>query len=248
MDSWSSVMLGVLQGLTEFLPVSSSGHLVLVQKLFPGFTQPGVVFDVLLHLGTLVAVVVYFWQRIRKLTKGYLVLLAVGSVPSIVLGLVLRQVLENSFAVGGLLLSGQFCVTAFFCWATDRLKGRNQNMKVSDSFIVGVFQALSIVPAISRSGATIYSALKLGVSKKAATDFSFLLSVPAILGANFLEIVVYRDSVFPIPWHYFLGFVAAFLTGMLSIRITLAALVNKRFRVFAGYTLVLALISLLFTK
>lgn len=244
MDLLSSLILGIVQGLTEFIPVSSSGHLVIVQKLMPNFSQPGVVFDVFLHLGTLLAVFVYFRKKILSLIGDpqYLKVLFIGTIPAVVIGFLFKDYLEETYGFGGIFLGIQFLITSLICFMTDRKTGERENITNKDSLIIGLSQAFAILPAISRSGATIFTAVTRGIKNKEAAEYSFLLSIPAILGANVLEIMSHSDQVFPLSSSYGVGFLASFLTGMLSIYLTIRFLYKKMFKVFAFYTLILGVL------
>src|SRR3989344_8873318 len=146
------IILGIIQGLTEFLPVSSSGHLVLAQHFIPGFSQPGVLFDVVLHFGTLFSVLIFFRKKIFHIDFSYLTLLIIGSIPAALFGLLFRTTLENSFTQVGAILGIQFFITSVLCFWIDKLAGTKKTISAGDSFIIGIGQALAIVPAISRSG------------------------------------------------------------------------------------------------
>jgi undecaprenyl-diphosphatase len=244
MNIFWAVFLGIVQGLTEFLPVSSSGHLVLAQKLIPSFSQPGVLFDVILHFGTLFTVVYYFRKKIFSLSYTYLTLLIVGSIPAALFGFLFKDLLESTFSIGGIFLAFQFLITSLICYLSDRSEKGKKEIAIKDSFIIGSAQALSILPAISRSGLTIFAAIQRGIDRKEAAEFSFLLSIPAILGANLLEIASYRNEFSLQPFVFLLGFLTAFFTGILSIKLTISFLTQKKFKIFAYYTAFLALISL----
>lgn len=204
-----AVILGVVQGLTEFLPVSSSGHLVLFQHLF-GLVEPELLFDICVHVGTLVAVLAVFRRDILELLKTLvrvpgliragggirtlfnsnpdfrlMVMIVLGCIPTAILGALFAKMAEQLF--GTVWLVGvALLITGTFLWFTRRYKGVGRNvteMRLKDAFIIGLVQGLAIVPGISRSGATISAALYLGVDRELAGKFSFLLAVPAILGA-----------------------------------------------------------------
>lgn len=193
------VLLGIVQGLTEFLPVSSSGHLVLLEKVL-GFDPPGVLLELLLHLGTLVAVLVLFrrdiWRLARSLVRKdevrgrrELLLLALGTTPIVLLGLLLRRAVVAAFS--SLLLVGVcLLVTGGVLLLAGRAarRARRSAPRLGDSLLIGVAQGAALLPGISRSGATIASGILLGIEAQAAARFSFLLSVPAILGAGILEL------------------------------------------------------------
>ncbi len=239
-----AIFLGIVQGLTEFLPVSSSGHLVLVQKLIPSFSQPGVLFDVILHFGTLFAVFFYFRRKIITLKMHYISLLIVGSIPAALAGFLFKDFLQETFSIGGMFLAFQFLITSVLCYLSDKPSKDRKELNIKDSLIIGSAQAFSILPAISRSGSTIFAALQRGINRKEAAEFSFLLSIPAILGANLLEIISYRSAFSLQSGTYFVGFLSAFLTGILSIKLTISLLIQKKFKIFAFYTALLVLVSL----
>ncbi|GAB4263292.1 MAG: undecaprenyl-diphosphatase UppP [Deferrisomatales bacterium] len=248
MEQLHSVLLGLLQGLTEFLPVSSSGHLVLAQSLIPGFHQPGVVFDVLLHAGTLLAVLVYFREDVAALLaclgprgdtvhRRLLGLLVVATVPTGVIGVAFKDSLETLFhaprAAAGALL-----VTGALLWASEALARPRDPLErfgASRAVTVGVVQGLAIVPGISRSGSTIATAALLGVRGEDAARFSFLLSIPAILGAVVLESPHLRGLDGAQAASYLPGVAAAFVAGLWAIRFLMGAIRKRRFRWFALY-------------
>ncbi len=245
---FNALILGVVQGLTEFLPVSSSGHLVLAQIILPGFTQPGILFDVILHFGTTAAVLYYFKDKILSIQPRYLVLLIIGTIPAVLAGVLFRKQIEAMF-VGTRFLGIEFIITAMFCFFTDYPARIKRSLNVKNSFIIGIAQALAIVPAISRSGATIFTGVRLGIPKKEVAEYSFLMSVPAILGANVLEIVSHRDELdFSMLGTYGVGFVAALVTGFFSIGVLLKLLKDNKFKFFGYYTLLLGVLVLVFLR
>jgi undecaprenyl-diphosphatase len=247
MNILSSILLGIIQGLTEFLPVSSSGHLVIVQQILPNFDQPGILFDVVLHAGTLLAVVVYYWRRLLKIDTRYLSLLIIGTVPSFIAGTFFYGIFEEMFTsiklVGYMLI-----ITGTLNYLTDikisRKHGSGQGPSLS--IMVGLAQAFAIVPGISRSGSTIFAGIKLGLKKKEAAEFSFLLSIPAILGANILEMIKLGSIGDINITNYFIGFLSAFVVGYLSIKLVLKALVKSQFKYFAVYCLILGAAIIVF--
>ena len=188
MDISGAIMLGVVQGLTEFLPVSSSGHLVLLQKLF-GIQEPALLFDTMLHAGTLLAVFVVLrrdilaiLRRIIQPLTGFLIL---ATIPAVVAALVFEDAIEHAFQ-SGRFLGFSFLFTSALLIIAELLSRRTINSKkmtVIDALVIGVLQAVAIIPGVSRSGATISGALSRGLERNFAARFSFLLSIPAILGA-----------------------------------------------------------------
>jgi undecaprenyl-diphosphatase len=246
MNVFSSIVLGVLQGLTEFLPVSSSGHLVIAQTIVPGFSQPGVLFDVILHAGTLFAVIFYFRNDIFRLSKEYIVMLLIGTIPAVIVGFLFSFYIERLFTnirvVGVMLL-----ITAIMNLLTD-LKIRQKKIFLNGyarSLFVGIFQAFAIIPGISRSGSTIFAGSMAGFNKKDAAEFSFLLSIPAVFGANIYEIIKHSSKVSIDIFPYLLGFMASFVVGYLSIRLVLNTLSNSKFKYFALYCFILGIIVII---
>ncbi len=248
MGGVESVLLGLLQGLTEFLPVSSSGHLVLAQSLLPGFRQPGVLFDVLLHVGTLLAVLAYFRGEVGELLASLLpggdpshrrlaLLLVAATVPTGLIGVLFKDPLEALFhaprAAAAMLL-----VTGALLWVSEVLARPRfglEGLGYGRALAVGVVQGLAIVPGISRSGSTIAAGTLLGVRGEDAARFSFLLSVPAVLGAVVLQVPELGAVEPGAPAVYAAGVLAAFLSGLWAIRFLLAVIRRGRFRWFAVY-------------
>ncbi|MGC9529792.1 MAG: undecaprenyl-diphosphate phosphatase [Candidatus Bipolaricaulaceae bacterium] len=238
-------LLGLLQGLTEFLPVSSSGHLVLAQRLL-GLDPPGVALEGAVHLGTLLAVVVYFRKDLIWLLSGvgcrearrYLGLLMLGTLPVVAVGLGLRGAVEQAFSsvslVGALLL-----VTAAALAGADWAAGRARRDRVGPgaALAVGVAQAASLLPGVSRSAITISAGMFAGVRPEAAARFSFLLAVPAVLGAGMVSL--WDAGAAPLPagtWPGLaVGAAVAALSGLAAIHALLALLRRRRLRLFAAY-------------
>ena len=252
MEIWQAIILGLLQGLTEFLPVSSSGHLVIVQN-FLGVIRTGVTFDIAVHLGTALAVAYYFRDQLLAIARNFrlLALLIVASIPAAVFGLAFQDFLESLFsqvvAVGFALL-----VTGTILWLAETYSRQGKDAKkleqisYQDALIIGLGQAVAIVPGISRSGSTIATALLRNVNRESAAEFSFLMSLPVILGAAFLELIDLGSaasslSVVPI----FAGLVTAFFSGLAAIYFLLAIIRRHSLKIFAYYTWFLGAIVLL---
>ncbi len=246
------VVLGTLQGLTEFLPVSSSGHLVLLQSWLPGFDEPGVLFHATVHLATLGAVLAWFRRDVGPLVRAairprraepaalrLLWLVAAGTVPTALVGLLFRDALEALFS-SVTTAAGMLLVTGAVLCATDRARERPadlRHMRVRQALLIGLVQGLAIVPGISRSGATVAAGVFSGLGRAFALRYSFLLSVPAVLGAFALQWLAHgmdgaRDVNVP---GYVLAFAAAFATGYASIGALLKLLLARRLTWFAGY-------------
>lgn len=244
MNILSAALLGILQGLTEFLPVSSSGHLVIAQSLIPGFTQTGVLFDVFLHAGTVGAVLYYFRKTLFRLKMKYLLLLLTGTIPVGIIGVLFGSIIEgffqNIYLVGFALI-----FTGLLNYLTDTAKPKNKKVSIKNSLLVGMAQALAIVPGISRSGSTIFTGTSLGIKRQEAAQFSFLLSVPAIIGANVLQFLSHGlDRVGNFSF-YIIGFLTAFVSGVLAINLVLKFLLSQKFRIFSFYCLILGMLILI---
>ncbi len=253
MSWWHAVLLGLLQGVTEFLPVSSSGHLALAQMVVPGFDQPGVVFDAMLHLGTAMAVV---WSERAELVRwmttptGWRLggLLVAGTLATAAVALPLEDVAEAAFTrpvwVGvGLLLTAT--VVGATRWIGRPGRGES-GTRWGDAVVVGLVQGLTIFPGVSRSGSTIVAGLGRGLDRQWAARFSFLLSVPAILAATVLQVAGEREALLRLGAGFWaaclLGAVVAGVSGYLSLRVVLRTLGSEVFHRFAWYCLPLGLV------
>ncbi len=252
------IILGLLQGLTEFLPISSSGHLVVVPAVL-GWDEPSLTFDVLLHLGTLVAVVVYFRHDLLGLALGVLgrgidpdgarrmtLYLAVGTVPAVVAGLVLGDFFEGLFE-SPYTTCAELVATALILLAMERVgdRARRRPLDVRSATGIGVAQAVAILPGISRSGTTIGAGLVLGLSREEATRFSFLLSIPAIAGAGVLSLADVAGGGLDVTSGVVAGVIASGVSGYLSIGALLRFVRSHSLTVFAVYLLVMAPLSAL---
>jgi len=243
MDIVSAVILGVVQGLTEFLPVSSSGHLVLFQELL-GFEGPRALFSVIVHLATSAAVVVFFRERLVALDRNLIALLVIGSIPAGIVGLLLEPVVDVLFT-STRLVGGALLLTSAIVYFVDAPFARRSRLSRLDAVIMGIAQAIAIVPGISRSGITILAGTGSGVDRKTVAEFSFLLSLPAVVGANVLKVsnggLPDANALVPLAS----GFIAAFITGLLAIAIVMRILVERRFKVFSIYTLTMGIAALI---
>lgn len=266
MDIFSSVFLGVVQGATEFLPISSSGHLVLFQNLM-GFHEPQLLLDISLHIGTLVAVVIYFHSDLagmvgelgslasrpsgieplssfrERLESSLLTWVIVGNVPTALIGLIFKDPLESLFGsvpvVGCMLL-----VTGVLVAVTRFVPERAQRLGLVAALAVGAVQGLAIIPGISRSGATIACGLLLGLDRDLAARFSFLLSVPAIAGALLLQVVT-GNAGGPALAVLFAGGITAAVIGLLALKVLMGMVRKGRLSWFAPYCWALGLAVIL---
>ncbi|NLX10515.1 MAG: undecaprenyl-diphosphatase UppP [Chloroflexi bacterium] len=266
MDILEAVILGILQGATEFLPISSSGHLVLV-PWWLGWDDPPLLFDVVVHLGTLVAVLAYFWRdwltllragwtalRTRSMKEPdarLLALLVLGTIPAALVGMLLEDYFESSLSEPPL-VAGLLLVTAALLVLAERWHTGTKplsEMTVRDAMTVGLMQALAILPGISRSGSTIAAGIGRGLSRPSAARFSFLLATPIIVGAGLKQTldvligdeVVGSDMTLPLV----LGFAAALIVGYGCIWFLMRLLQRRRLYGFAVYCAVFGTLSLL---
>ncbi len=264
MNILQALLLGILQGVTEFAPVSSSGHLVLVPWLLR-WPQPDLVFDTTLHLGTLAAVLVFFardivallrawWESVRerRLTTPESRIawaLIIGTIPAGVLGFLLEGFFASLFEVP-FWVSIFLLITGVILAASERLSAQQRSLETvtrADALAIGLAQAAAIAPGISRSGATIGAGLALGLARRQAARFSFLLSLPIILAAGaFKLLALVQEGIgggtAPL---LLVGFVAAAVSGYLCIRFLLSFLQRGRLYVFALYCWTLGILSLL---
>lgn len=271
METFYAVVLGIIQGLTEFLPVSSSGHLVLLQNLF-GFEEPEILFDISLHVGTLAAICVVFFKEIQSILTTLarfpglmksaggmgalfaknedvklVVLIVMGSIPTGLLGILFHNIAGQIFGavwiVGGMLL-----VTGTFLWLTRRVGfgGRKlTRFTIKDALVIGLVQGMAILPGISRSGSTISVALFLGVDREVAGRYSFLLSIPAILGALImgLDSSVIQTSI---PFKtMLLGTAIAGVIGFIALKVLLIVVKQGRLYRFAPYCWIVGIAALI---
>src|SRR5271168_1280625 len=194
-----AIVLGIVQGLTEFLPVSSSAHLILVPWLLR-WQDPGLAFDVALHLGTLLALLAYYWREWldmgmsladgRPLPRRLLFLLIVASVPGAIIGVLLEKQAETIFRDHYAVIGATLAIMGLVLWAADRIGSKVrkiEDISLLDAVLIGLSQALAIIPGVSRSGATITTARLLGIDRADAANFSFLMATPIIAGAGLHE-------------------------------------------------------------
>jgi len=246
MSLWEAVFLGFLQGTTEFLPVSSSGHLVVGQALL-GLDIPGVHFEVAVHVATLVSVVLVYHARIRKLIRGafggdaqalrYIGFLVVATLPIVAVGAFFRQAVEALFE-SPFVPAVAFLVTGTMLWTTRRAFRRESwpGLGMGTAVAIGLAQAFAVVPGISRSGATVVMALWMGVEAEEAAAFSFLMAIPAIAGAAILQLWGTTESGVGLAGGaLILGSVVAAVTGVLAIRAFVAFLARQTFHRFGVY-------------
>ncbi len=265
MNGLETILLGIVQGLTEFLPVSSSGHLVIFEHLL-GLKEPEILLDASLHLGTLFAVCIYFRSDLQKMFEelwsfvkpgadgrpglgphgSMAVMVVVGSIPTAVIGLIFKDPLERLFGavtiVGVMLL-----VTGLITGITKFISEDHEKwdrIKVWMALVIGVAQGFAIIPGISRSGTTIVCALLLGLRREIAGRFSFLLSIPAIVGAVALHLK--SDAVARVGvWPLLLGFAFAAVVGFFALKLLMGMIKRGHFYYFAPYCVVVGVLTII---
>ena len=236
-----AITLGIIQGLTEFLPISSSGHLVLSQVIL-GIQIPGNDFEVLLHIGTLCSILVVFNNDIKNIlftlsskeTQKLILMIFFGTIPAVIIGLGFKDVIERLFddiiVVGfALVFTGITLIGSFYS------KSGNKKNTIIKAFLIGVAQAIAIIPGISRSGITISFALLLGLDTRQAAKFSFLLAIPVISGAGILMATDLRDGFSIDIYAAASGLITSFLVGMVALKWLLSWLEGGKFHYFGIY-------------
>lgn len=264
MNIIQSIILGIVQGLTEFLPVSSSGHLVYAERLL-NIHRGDLVFEVMVHLGTLVAVLIYFRKQLtwmltslpglftsnkteeQKSGLAMIWWLILGTIPATIFGLAMKDYIELAFS-SPRWTGGEFIVTGLVLIATIWAVERGRKLHTGNVLIIGVAQAISIMPAISRSGSTIAAGMFCGIDKEKAAEFSFLLSIPAIGGAAILEIPAMLKLLptASILWTYLIGTLISGIVGYFSIAFLLSIIKKGKFFYFGLYCILIGILGLLF--
>lgn len=266
MDIVSAIILGVVQGITEFLPVSSSGHLILTHSLLDVADGNALAFDSVLHFATALAVVVYFFDEIQILIQAVLrklgrmpvnekdlvivKALAIGTIPAIVLGLTLESLMASVFRSPLLVALVLVLGSILFMFAEYHYQNNfhNQEVDVKTGWKIGWFQTLALIPGMSRSGATIVGGMFLGLSRSDAARFAFLLSVPLLLGAGTKKIIELLSSSTVIEWtSVVVGAVSAFTVGLLAIHFMIGFVKKHTLWPFIWYRIILASFIVLVT-
>lgn len=285
MNLLEALFLAVVQGVAEFLPISSSGHLAIFKNVFGVNTDTGLLYDVMLHVGTLAAVFIVFWKDIWELIKEgfaiigaalsnmskfflnlfskdkkeykqvintpyrrFVMLVIVSTIPTGIMGILLSDVIENASAT--LLVPG-ICllVTSLLLYISEKVPEKDfneSNTSYGKGIIIGIVQGFATLPGISRSGSTITAGLFCGLERSFAVKYSFILSIPAILGAAVLELKDFGDvSVGSVEIiNYVVGMVVAAVVGYICIRWLLVLVKNKKFKYFSIYCFVVGIIAI----
>ena len=257
-----AIVLGIVQGLTEFLPVSSSGHLEIAKALLgdESVGSESLVMTVMLHAATALATVIIFWNDIKEillncfkpdgsLQRKYILKIVLSMIPAVGIGLFYEDLIERLFNRNLLLVGVMLAVTGVLLFIADKAKDQQKKVGTKDAFIVGIAQAIAILPGISRSGATISTSVLLGIDREAAARFSFLMVVPLIFGKMAKDVLDgsltdYTESIPALG----IGFIAALLTGMLACTLMIRLVKNSQLKYFAYYCFAIALILIAYTS
>ncbi len=233
----SNIVLGIIQGLTEFIPVSSSGHLILARE-FLSVHGNDLAFDAVLQLATVLAVLVYFWKDLRALLFDWkkLKIIIVATIPAVVVGLLLENYMETVFR-NVLLVAIMLVVGSFIMLLSEFFATKNKELNLKSGFTIGLFQCLALIPGMSRSGMTISGGLFTGLSREEATRFSFLLSFPIILGSGLKK----AFDIQSFDLSFGLAFLTAFIVGLAAIHFLIKFLRTHTLRTFAWYRIILAI-------
>lgn len=261
MDVLDSILLGIIQGLTEFLPVSSSGHLELGKAILGDNSVPeeSLLFTVVLHFATALSTIVVFRKDIWSLLKGILKFewnedlqfaskIVISMIPAVIVGLFFEEQLEQLFGGNILLVGFMLLITAILLFFADKAKNTNKNVSFSNAFIIGVSQAIAMLPGISRSGATISTSVLLGNDKTKAARFSFLMVVPLIFGKIAKDVLSGDLSLESQNFTALsIGFIAAFISGLFACTWMISLVKKSKLTYFAIYCAIVGLIAVIYS-
>ncbi len=240
------VLLGLLQGLCEFLPISSSGHLVLFSKIFK--QEDSLFVSIILHSATLLALIIVMrkeiWQLIRHPFSKEAMNIVIATICTCVVALILMPIISTSFE--GALLPFCFLLSAILLLVSEKFSKGNKNIDFKQAIIIGLAQGVAVLPGLSRSGTTLSTALLSGCKRDEAGKFSFLISLPIIVASLLMEIVkvvVYKESISVNPIGLGLGFLVAFIVGLVTIKFMLRLTAKLKFKVFAVELILMAILS-----
>lgn len=253
MDLLQSFLLGLLQGLTEFLPISSSGHLALARQFMESNLQTGILFEVVVHFGTLGSILVYYRREVTDIIKGafrlvthplspkdksewYVVFILISMIPAFLVGFTLKDQLESIFT-DPVLVSIMLLVTGTVLFCTKFMKHNEKEITKGKAFLVGIAQAFAMIPGISRSGSTISIGLFLGLKREEVANFSFLMVIPVIAGATLLQVIelIQVGAENELVINLVIAFLTAFVSGYYALKYLIIVLKKKGFHYFAYY-------------
>ena len=258
MDIFEALILGIIQGLTEFLPVSSSGHLEITKAIFGVDAESSFSFSVAVHGATVLSTIVVFWQEIVRLIRGtlefkyneetrYILKIGISLIPVMIVGLFFKDKVESYYNGNIVFVGFMLLITAGLLVLGSVIKGSKRSINYLDAFVIGIAQALAVLPGISRSGATISTGLLIGNNRNELARFSFLMVLIPVIGANLIEILGgdLRAENTVGPAILIAGFVSAFITGYMACRWMINIVKRGKLYWFGIYCLILGIVSIL---
>ena len=231
-----NILLGIIQGFTEALPISSSGHLYIISKLL-GKNISNFNIEIMANAGSLIAVIFYYRNKIKYIDKNYILKIVIGTIPAIIIGFIFKDILENIISTK--LIGIAFIITSLFLYLVKDKNGKRKEVSEKDSLIIGLYQAVALIPGISRSGSTIIGGLNQDLDRETAFDYSFMLYIPVSIGSLVLGL---KDVSSDINEYLVIIIVSAIFT-YISIILFSKAIKNGKLLIFSIYTLVLGLIT-----
>lgn len=257
MNIFEAIILGILQGITEFFPISSSGHLVLGKQFFGIHSEGFFYFNVFVHLATLLAVLIYFrkiiWEMVTGILKGdkmsihLATALVIATIPAVVVAMTISDLIENTFSYASPVLTAMMITGGFFIVGeliAKKISHKNKPNLIA-AFFIGLVQSVAIIPGVSRSGSTLIAGMLTGLDREKAAEFSFLMAIPAIAGAGLFATLDGLEAGFQIDWPVYLsGFISAAISGYFSIYLLMKLYKKHSLVWFAAYLIVLPVIAL----
>jgi len=256
MDLIQTIILGVIQGLTEFLPISSSGHLVLAQH-FMGVQNQGILLEINLHMGTMFAILIYYYDEIKQLLRSaiknrensreYIISLCVATIPAVFTGLFLKSYIEATYTAS--LVKYMLIITGLMVGSTYFFKNKiEKEIVVITAFYIGIAQAFALLPGISRSGIVISVALMLGIQKDKAAKFAFFMAIPVLIGAGLLQLFSIDLQPSVSFMQLLAGFISSAVTGYLVINWLLSVISKGKFYLFSLYCFTVSITAFMLLK
>ena len=258
MEIIKSFILGIVQGLTEFLPVSSSGHIEIFKEIlnFSYDSENGLFFTLILHLATAMSTLIYFWVDVKKIIYSlfklkkdenfnFSLMIIVSMIPAGLVGFFFENKINQLFNGNLLLVGSMLIITSILLFVSDKINNLKKELTVMNAFVIGIAQALAILPGISRSGSTIATSLFLGINRDLAAKFSFLMVIPIIVGSSF-KMIIYDNLVFEevIVINYIVGFLSALISGYYACKWMILLVRKSKLFYFSIYCLIVGLISI----
>ena len=258
MDIIKSFILGIVQGLTEFLPVSSSGHIEIFKEIlnFSFDSNNGLFFTLILHLATAMSTIIYFWDDVKKILSSLLkfkkdenfnfsLMIIVSMIPAGLVGFFYEDKINQLFNGNLILVGSMLIVTSLLLFISDKMNDLNKKISTKNAIIIGIAQAFAILPGISRSGSTIATSLFLGVNRDLAAKFSFLMVIPIIVGSS-MKMIIYDNLIFEqtILINYIVGFMSALISGYYACKWMIFLVKKSKLIYFSIYCLLVGIISI----